>query len=219
MILLQIGRNLNNMENYLHLIKSFTKDDYIQGRVNLHIHSSYSDGEAGFEEIIKQAKDKYKAFSITDHNTVQGHLDNPDSGVITGVEFDVWYKYIFLHLLAYGINPAHPDMQKFYAKDKRGTEMDIVRFFAKRDLKELIDAIHKAGGIAVLAHPCCCWALSLDRFVSDLVKLGLDGIEVYYPYPRWRKYIKFSNPYSIDALADKYNLIKTGGTDCHSENI
>lgn len=207
------------MINYLQLIKSLTKEDYLNNRANLHIHTTYSDGKANFNSVIEQAKGKYKVFAVTDHNTVQGHLDNPASGAVTGVEFDVWYKYVFLHLLAYGIDVSNPDMQKFYAKDKRGTEMDIVRFFAKRDLKELIAAIHKAGGIAVLAHPCCCWALNLDKFVGELVQMGLDGIEVYYPYPRWRKYIKFSNPDCVEKLADKYNLIKTGGTDAHSKII
>ena len=125
------------------------------------------------------------------------------------VEFDVWHKYIFLHLLAYGIDLNNEKMKKFYSKDKRGTEADIVRIFSQRNIKELIEAIHEAGGIAVLAHPCCCWALSMDKFVKDLVEMGLDGIEVFYPYPRWRKYIKFSNPESIEKIADKYGLIKT----------
>lgn len=204
------------MNNDIELIKSFTKQDYENGIVNLHIHSTFSDGKSTFESIIQQAKTKgYKAFAITDHNTVQGHIENPDSGVITGVEFDVWYKYIFLHLLAYGIDVNSVGMQKFYAKDKRGTEMDIVRFFAKRNIKDLIKEIHNAGGIAVLAHPACCWALNMEDFIKDLVEIGLDGIEVYYPYPRWRKYIKFSNPDILDKIADKYNLIKTGGTDFH----
>lgn len=207
------------MKNYKDLIKEITKEDYQEGKANLHIHTTYSDGKGAFSDIVNQAKNKYKIFAITDHNTIKGHIDNPDSGAIYGVEFDVWYKYVFLHLLAYGIDINNGNMKKFYAKDKRGTEMDIIRFFAKRDIKELIDTIHSAGGIAVLAHPCCCWALNLDKFVKDLKDLGLDGIEVYYPYPRWRKYIKFSNPKDIEALADKYNLIKTGGSDCHNKEL
>ena len=50
-----------------------------------------------------------------------------------------------------------------------------------------------------------------------MVDIGLDGIEVYYPYPRWRKYIKFSSPDSVEKIAEKYHLLKTGGTDLHSE--
>lgn len=81
----------------------------------------------------------------------------------------------------------------------------------------MISTIHNAGGIAVLAHPCCCWAPNLESFIKELVNIGLDGIEVYYPYPRWRKYIKFSSPEDIEKIADKYMLIKTGGTDCHTQ--
>lgn len=208
------------MKNYLELIKSFTKEDYEKGRVNLHIHTTYSDGKASFSEITTQAKANcLKAFAITDHNTVKGHLEDPETAAIPAVEFDVWYKYIFLHLLAYGIDVKNQDLQKFYAKNKKETEADIVRIFAKRNLKELIEAIHKAGGIAVLAHPACCWALNMETFVKELTTLGLDGLEVYYPYPRWRKYLKFSNPEQLEKLADKYNLIKTGGTDCHEKEL
>ena len=208
------------MIDYKELIKNFSKEDYLNNKVNLHIHTKYSDGKAGFLSILKQSKEKnYKYIAITDHNTIQGHLDNPNSGIIPGVEFDVWYKYIFLHLLAYGIDINNEDMKPFYAKNKRGTEMDIIRFFSKRNIKDLIEAIHKAGGIAVLAHPCCCWAINMDNFIYELAELGLDGVEVYYPYPRWRKYIKFANPDKIEKIANKYNLIKTGGTDCHSETL
>ena len=205
------------MTDIKELIKNFTKEDYESGRVNLHIHTKYSDGESDFCDIAKQAEGKIIA--ITDHNTIQGHLDNPNLNVITGVEFDVWYKYIFLHLLAYGIDANAECLQKFYAKDKRGTEKDIIRFFSKRNITELINSIHKAGGIAVIAHPACCWALSMDRFIKDLKNIGLDGVEVYYPYPRWRKYMRFASVEKIAQIADKYNLIKTGGTDCHSKNI
>lgn len=207
------------MINYIELIKSFTREDYLNNLINLHIHSTYSDGKASFNEIETQASTKYKYYAITDHNTINGHIDNPNSPAITGVEFDVWYKYIFLHLLAYGIDINNEQMKKFYAKNKKETEADIVRIFAKRNIKELIDTIHSAGGIAILAHPACCWALNMENFIKELVDLGLDGIEVYYPYPRWRKYIKFSNPDKLEAIADKYNLIKTGGTDCHGENL
>jgi hypothetical protein len=206
------------MTNIKELLKSFTKEDYMSNCVNLHIHTKYSDGAGDFKSIVQKAKEKgYKYIAITDHNTIQGYLDNPDMGVITGVEFDVWYKYIFLHLLAYGIDVNAQCMQKFYAKNKYETEKDIVRILPVRNIKDLINSIHEAGGIAVIAHPACCWALNMDTFIRDLKNIGLDGVEVYYPYPRWRKYMKFAPIGKIEQIADKYNLIKTGGTDCHSE--
>lgn len=200
------------------IIKSFTKEDYANNLVNLHIHSSFSDGSAQVDDLIRQAYEKnYKYICITDHNTVQAHRIYKDEKLLTGVEFDVWYKYIFFHLLAYGIDVNNPIMEKFYAKNKRGTEWDIVRIFANRNIQELINSIHKAGGIAVLAHPACCWALDMEKFLKDLISMGLDGIEVYYPYPRWRRYFRFASQERIEELACKYNLIKTGGTDLHGD--
>lgn len=205
--------------NYKDIISGFTKDDYLQNRVNLHIHTTYSDGSGDFSDIINQAGTKnYKYISITDHNTVQGYIDNPELPdiVIPGVEFDVWYKYIFLHLLAYGIDVNASCMKKFYAKNKSETEKDIIRILPVRNINELISSIHEAGGIAVIAHPACSWALNMDNFISDLKSIGLDGMEIYYPYPRWRKYMKFAPIDSMEQIADKYELIKTGGTDLHT---
>ncbi len=203
---------------YKDLISEFSSDDYLKNRVNLHIHTTYSDGLGDYRTIVTQAKAKgYSKIAITDHNTVQGHRDNSDllGFVVPAVEFDVWYKYIFLHLLAYGIDINAKCMEKFYAKSKADTEKDIIRIFPKRNIKELIDSIHAAGGIAVIAHPACCWALNMDKFLKDLKDMGLDGVEIYYPYPRWRKFVKFAPLDKIEKIADKYGLIKTGGTDLH----
>ena len=208
------------MENLREIINNFQEEDF-KDKVNLHIHTFYSDGLADPEEIIKSAKEKgYKLIAITDHNTAEAHNIIQDKILLTGAEFDCWFGYVFIHLLAYGIDINHPDLQPFLAKDKKGTEDVIPRLFAKRNVKKLISAIHNAGGIAILAHPACCWALSLDRLVKNLIKIGLDGIEVYYPYPRFRKFAKFHSADAVKKIADKYpKLLKTGGTDFHSEKF
>ena len=210
---------VEDKEDIKTIIKSFKPLDYFNF-VNLHIHSKYSDGKAEFEDIIKQAKELgYQKIAICDHNTVEGHKKFQDKVLIPAVEFDCWCGYVFMHLLAYGIDVNNPSLNRFMAKSKKETEADVVRIFAKRDVKKLINAIHDAGGIAVLAHPACCWALNLDKFVGKLVSYGLDGIEVYYPYRRHRAIIRFATLRQIKDIADKYNLIVTGGTDCHTRNI
>lgn len=201
------------------LIKSFKPLEYFDF-VNLHLHSKYSDGKADFEDIIRQAKELgYRKIAICDHNTVEGHKRFKDDILIPAVEFDCWCGYVFLHLLAYGIDVENPVLEEFMAKNKKETEADVVRIFAKRDIRKLINAIHEAGGIAVLAHPACCWALNFDKFIGKLVSFGLDGIEVHYPYRRHRAVIRFATLRQIKDAAEKYNLIITGGTDCHSRNI
>ena len=206
--------------DYKELIKSFTKDNF-HNNVNLHIHSTFSDGEMDTDEIVRQSKDKgFEYISITDHNTLDGYLKTNlknESIVITGAEFDCWHKTTFFHLLAYNIDVNSESLKPFLAKTKRETEADWVRIFAKRDIKKLIPAIHEAGGISVLAHPACCWCINLDSFVKELISFGLDGIEVYYPYDRHRGIIKFHSRKTVEKIADKYNLIKTGGTDCHGK--
>lgn len=202
-------------------MKNIKEEDYKKGLVNLHIHSKFSDGKAEFKNILDIAKQKgYKKIAITDHNTVAGHKLFKDDILITGVEFDCWYCGVFIHLLAYNIDVNDVELNKFMAKNKAETEGDFIRLFAKRDVKKLINTIHNAGGIAVLAHPACYWAINLDNFVKKLIDIGLDGIEVFYPYPRFRSIVKFHSPKTVEKIANKYtNLIKTGGNDFHGENF
>lgn len=206
------------MQNLRELLNSFTDEDF-QNKVNLHVHTNCSDGLGDYNQILHAAKEKnYKLIAITDHNTVEAHKYIQDEILLTGAEFDCWFGYVFLHLLAYGIDINHPDLIPFLAKSKKDTEDVLPRLFAKRNLKKLIEAIHNAGGIAVLAHPACCWALNLEKLVLDLMKIGLDGIEVYYPYPRFRKFAKFHSANDVIKIAEKYpQLLKTGGTDFHGE--
>ncbi len=74
--------------------------------------------------------------------------------------------------------------------------------------KEVIDVIHHAGGVLVLAHP---GHAGTTHLIPRLAELGLDGIEVYY----------FDHTDEMKAellsLADKHNLIVTGGSDFHGD--
>lgn len=198
-------------------MRNLTADDFKNKKADLHIHTTCSDGEGDYNQIVKSAKEKgYKLIAITDHNTVEAHKHIQDEILITGVEFDCWFGYVFIHLLAYNIDINHPSITPFLAKNKKETEGVLIRLLPKRNVKKLIKAIHEAGGIAVLAHPACYWAFSLDRLVKNLMKEGLDGIETYYPYPRFRKIVKFHSSKDVLKIAEKYpELIKTGGTDFH----
>lgn len=74
-----------------------------------------------------------------------------------------------------------------------------------------IDAIHAAGGVAVLAHPV---QMALDHAgvehaVARLTTLGLDGLETRHPDH------EPADTQRLTALADRYDLIPTGGSDYH----
>ncbi len=73
--------------------------------------------------------------------------------------------------------------------------------------EEIIDAIHEAGGIAVLAHP---GFYNNFELLDELVEKGkLDGVEVYHPE---------NTPEQQEMLlkiAKKNGLVVTGGSDFH----
>ena len=208
--------------NLKELFKSFKQEDFYKN-VNLHIHSNYSDGKCDFDDLVEQAKKlNMQYIAITDHNCILGHKNTKyknENILIKGVEFDCFYKMSLLHILGYGIDIENEEINNLCAKNEKEQKNDFIRLLKSRHPKKVIEAIHNAGGIAVLAHPCCCNVFNLDDFVSKLKNFGLDGIETYYPYDRFRSIVKFSSRKLPFKLAQKYDLIKTGGSDEHEKLI
>lgn len=76
----------------------------------------------------------------------------------------------------------------------------------KLTLREAIDLIREAGGVAVFAHP---GLTRRDELVEYLVRLGVRGLEVYHPKHTFvdvARYLK---------MCAKYDLFATGGSDFH----
>lgn len=204
------------------LLLSFKEEDFYKN-VDLHIHSYESDGKLNPLEIVKQAKERnMKYIAISDHNSIAAYINTnilSEDIVIPAVEFDCFYKGTLMHILGYGIDIDNIELSKLYAKNKAERSLNLIRLFKMRSPKDVISKIKQAGGVAVWAHPACCWAISLDKITRDLISFGLDGIEVYYPYNGLRGILKFYSKGYILKLAEKYNLIKTGGTDTHGEEL
>jgi hypothetical protein len=72
---------------------------------------------------------------------------------------------------------------------------------------DAISLIHKAGGIAVLAHP----KLVEDEEVVEELLPHLDGLEVFHSEHNERDRELYLNK------AQQYNLLITGGSDCHGK--
>lgn len=71
---------------------------------------------------------------------------------------------------------------------------------------DVLEDIHEAGGIAVLAHPGF-----YDNFdlIDDLIKAGLDGIEVWHPENSEEQ------TEELIKICKKNGLLMTGGSDFH----
>lgn len=76
--------------------------------------------------------------------------------------------------------------------------------------EEAIDLIHKAGGVAVMAHP---GQADYDGFIPVYKQAGLDGLECYHKshHPKIIKHYL--------AVARRLDLVATGGSDCHDEGL
>jgi len=79
-------------------------------------------------------------------------------------------------------------------------------------IQQVIEQIHLAGGVAILAHPTAVrcgddW-LQANQ-LALLAEMGLDGLEVYHPRLDGKARAHFS------ALAKQFNLLISGGSDEH----
>ena len=78
----------------------------------------------------------------------------------------------------------------------------------KPGLEEVINCIHKAGGVAVVAHPI----LIKDReLLSCILEHNFDGMECYYA-----KFSVHKNGEMV-SLANERGMFCTGGSDFHGE--
>jgi 3',5'-nucleoside bisphosphate phosphatase len=81
--------------------------------------------------------------------------------------------------------------------------------------KRGIELIRQAGGLPVLAHPVQLRTendAQLERTVKDLADLGLAGIEVIHSDHDAAWFERCTR------LADRFGLLKTGGSDFHGTN-
>lgn len=84
--------------------------------------------------------------------------------------------------------------------------------FVPKDRLSMTDAIamiHRAGGLAVLAHPA--QGGTRERLAA-LAALGLDGVEVLHPGHSW------DDSQRLDALASELDLVRSGGSDWHGHS-
>jgi 3',5'-nucleoside bisphosphate phosphatase len=244
-------------------------------QVDLHIHTTASDGKYTPAEIVSRAAAVGLLYiSICDHDTIDGILPAqaaahsfPGLTVISGVEINTDIPAGELHILGYYCDSASRELTETLAnlRDSRilrarkmisrlrslGLKINYERVeelagagsigrphiaqallergyinnfreafskyigrggpaYVERDKMtpdEAVRLIRRAGGIPVLAHP-----LTSDNYaelVAGLKPAGLLGLEIYY------------GNYSSEqvqvllALAAKFDLIATGGSDFH----
>ena len=112
--------------------------------IDLHTHSTYSDGTLSPERLMRTAEEVgLSAIVLCDHNTIDGLTDFKEAAkgsaveAIPGVEFSTDYGEVELHIVALWVEPNHyPEVQKLLqeALDRK-----------EESNRKLIDALNAAG--------------------------------------------------------------------------
>jgi len=191
---------------------------------NFHMHSRFSDGKLRPEEIINQAiAIGLQGLAITDHHSVDGYkqaqncLNHPNLNpkpplhLWSGVEINAYLLKTEVHILGYAFDPQHSALAPYL----QGHAVKGNAYQASA----VIDAIHEAGGLAVLAHPAR-YRYPASELIPEAAHLGIDGVETYYAYNNptpWTPSPKQTA--EVRKLGEFYQLLHTCGTDTHGENI
>jgi predicted metal-dependent phosphoesterase TrpH len=141
--------------------------DQYTGRADIHMHSTASDGFASIHQILGYVARKrlLNVIAITDHDVMDSslwaynHRHNYPFDIIPGVEVSSADGHV---LALWVTQPIARDMS----------------------LKDTVKAIHKQGGMAILAHPfeaivCPSAAWSYLRNPHIIVDAGIDAIEIH----------------------------------------
>ena len=248
-------------------------------RVDLHLHSTASDGRFSPAELVrKAAAEGLTIIALTDHDTVDG-IDAaleaakafPKLKLIPGIEISTDVPEGEVHILGYFIDHTDQNFKDALEKmrssrwqracgmvtklGKMGCPVDWERvqeiagggtigrphiaqamlesghidFFQEAFDKYIgrdgpayverekvtpsgaVEMVVQAGGLPVLAHPLT--TPEPEDLVIRLKAVGLIGIETYYA-----SYTTEDVERLVD-IADRYNLIATGGTDFHGINV
>lgn len=139
------------------------------------------------------------------------------------LEKDIQKKLIFELIARKGYTESWKEAKLLV---KNNPALNISR--AKPDSDDVIAAIRRLGGVAILAHPYLIndqvvkngQSISRQQFIAQLIAAGLDGIEARYPYSKTSYSGQLTPDEIFDEVITRYGdagLIISGGSDYHAD--
>jgi len=145
--------------------------------VDLHMHSTFSDGQLAPAELIKMASDRgLAAVALADHDCLDGNPEYVEAASkaglesVTGVELSCVYHGRDLHILGYGVDPADEPLKSMLEKfvvvrEQRGIK--IVEKLETLGVKIDVEKVLKNAGAGALGRPHIARALVEGGYVKD----------------------------------------------------
>jgi predicted metal-dependent phosphoesterase TrpH len=143
--------------------------------IDLHIHTTASDGLLTPEEVLEIAgREGLSAVSITDHDTIEGYLAVKDKAeevgieLIPGVELSVSYRGDDFHLLGYLIDCENPEFLKkinSFQEERRIRGEKMVEKLNELGIDLSIETVKNIAGNSSVGRPHLADALLKEEFV------------------------------------------------------
>ncbi|MGD8343598.1 MAG: PHP domain-containing protein [Desulfobacterales bacterium] len=152
-------------------------------RIDLHIHSSASDGSLSPAEILEHAlKLNLAAIAITDHDSIDGSKEALRSGIplslhfLTGVEISAAYPPFFpgsgsFHMLGYGIRLDDPILNQTLKKlqeVRKNRNPKIVRRLNELGFPISLEDVRQVGGKGQIGRPHIALTLKKKGYVASI---------------------------------------------------
>ncbi|MFP4158978.1 MAG: PHP domain-containing protein [Desulfobacterales bacterium] len=156
---------------------------YKSGNIDLHIHSSASDGSLSPEQILSHALESgLAAIAITDHDTLEGSAAVLRQGIpdnldfLTGVEISAEYPPGFdtsgsMHILGYGISPQNPHLNHLLEKQQHARisrNPGIIKKLNSLGIQVTLEEIGAEAGRQEIARPHIASHLVRKGYAADV---------------------------------------------------
>lgn len=145
--------------------------------IDLHMHSTFSDGSFTPEELVAKAVEAgLAAISLTDHDTMAGIPRFLEAGrqhnlkVVPGVEISTDYKGRGMHILGYGMDITNRELQESLDWIRAGREarnMEILTKLNRLGFVMTWDEVVARAGEDVVGRPHFCQTMIDKGYVKD----------------------------------------------------
>lgn len=144
-------------------------------RIDLHSHSTASDGILSPAELVRRAvQQQVDVLALTDHDTVAGisealatiQMENLPLKLISGIEFSTSWDSLEIHVVGLNINASHAALATAIAAQTQARE-NRARELGRRLAKQRIEGAYE-GALALAAGA----SLTRAHFARYLVETG-----------------------------------------------
>lgn len=195
--------------------------------IDLHCHSTFSDGLLTPAELIKLAqKNNLKTLALTDHDTIDGIMPLKESAkgqniqIINGIEFSAKWKKYDIHILGLNIDIFSSVLKESILLNenlRKERAKNISQLLSKLGIKNSYDRVLEIAGHKNIGRPHFAQFLLEENLVSDFQeafkKYLARGRKAYHP-SKWLSVehiintINLANGKAILAHPCKYRLTR-----------